>query len=63
VFTEPDILSELFHSNDRRDTEADTRTAPLRWAQEPCIHTRFHKDWFRHSKVNGGEGNSQIQAA
>jgi hypothetical protein len=23
----------------------------LRWA-----HTKFHKDWFRHSKVIGGGG-------
>jgi hypothetical protein len=24
-----------------------------------CVHTKFHKDWFRHSEVDGG---THIQA-
>jgi hypothetical protein len=28
---------------------------PLRWAQEPWYTIKFHKDLFRHSKVNKGD--------
>jgi hypothetical protein len=23
------------------------------------IHTKFHKDWFTHSKIDGGGGDTQ----
>jgi hypothetical protein len=31
----------------------DLRSLPFRWAQMACIYipTKFHEDWFRHSKV------------
>jgi hypothetical protein len=32
----------------------DSLMTPLRWAQCLDIHTKFHKDWFPHSKVNRG---------
>jgi hypothetical protein len=35
-------------------TETDWRdlwSTPLRWAQVPWYTYRFHKDWFRHSKL------------
>jgi hypothetical protein len=32
---------------------SDLRCTPLRWAHVRChvIHTKFHKNWLRHSKV------------
>jgi hypothetical protein len=34
-----------------------------RWDGLRChgIHTKFHKDWFRHSKVNRGDSQTQRQ--
>jgi hypothetical protein len=32
----------------------------LRWHD---IHTRVHKDWFRHSKVDRGDIHTDIQTA
>jgi hypothetical protein len=53
------VFPEPLPSNDRRDTHTDTKTdgwilwsTPLRWAQVPW-YTKFHKDWFTHSKVDG----------
>jgi hypothetical protein len=28
-------------------------TTPLKWAQGHDMHTKFHEDWLRHSKVIG----------
>jgi hypothetical protein len=32
----------------------DILITPLRWPQVPDIRTKFHRDWLRYSKVNGG---------
>jgi hypothetical protein len=31
----------------------DLWSMPMRWLRCDDIHTKFHKDWFRHSKVDG----------
>jgi hypothetical protein len=59
VFTEPLPYTEW------RDIHTDTRidgrdlwNTRLRWAQVPWYIYLFYKDWFRHSKFDGGD--SQI---
>jgi hypothetical protein len=56
MFTEPLPCSE------KRDTSTGRLMGGIyevrRWDVFRCcdIHTKFHKDWFRHSKVDGGRG-------
>jgi hypothetical protein len=52
-------LTEPFPCNDRRGAHTGKQTdgrdlwrTLLRWAQVPW-YTKFHEDWFRHSKVDG----------
>jgi hypothetical protein len=63
VFTEP------LPSNDRRDTHTDINMEGIcevrHWDGLRChdVHTKFHKYWFRHSKVTGvltGIDNTEI---
>jgi hypothetical protein len=45
--------------NTHIDTKTDGRNLlrkPLRWVQLHNTHTKFHKDWFRYSTVDGGGG-------
>jgi hypothetical protein len=63
-------LTEPLPWNDRKDTHTDTQidgmdllSTPLRWVRVPyyTVHTKFHKDWFRHSKVDKGDTQTRRQ--
>jgi hypothetical protein len=55
VFTKP------LPSNDRRDIYRHTELWEgfIKYTVE--MGTKFHKDWFRHSKVDGGDSQTHRQ--
>jgi hypothetical protein len=60
IFTEP--LPSNIHI--QTDWWGDLWSTPLSWTPVPwCIHvhTKFHKDWFRHSEVNKGDTQTHRQ--
>jgi hypothetical protein len=55
------VFTESLSSNDKgihiqihKTNERDSRGRPLKWAHVLYIYTKLHKEWFRHSKVEGG---------
>jgi hypothetical protein len=46
---------------DTQTEERDLLSTALRWAQVPWLHTNFHRNWFRHSKVNSVDTQTHRQ--
>jgi hypothetical protein len=51
------------HNHRRRHTDTQTDLWSSRWNGLRChdTHIKFHKDWFRHSKIDEGWGASFIE--